>query len=466
MRTLAIVGAGFCGTVAAIEFIRACRAPAKLIIVEQTGAFGPGLAYGDQSKSHVLNVPAGNMSALHGHPDSFLEYCLLNGLATGPGDFIPRREYGRYLSSLLDTALSSCGATLSVERVHAEAIEIKACTGGATVLLSNQRRLTVNHVLLACGNFPPSTPKPFISIKHYSGYQDAPWGTLCAPARTLHPSDSVLIIGSGLTALDVISRLTEEGHSGKITAISRRGLTPQVHRGHSHYTEQNADLTRQVMCSVKATALTYIKTVRRLISDSPRVDWRDIIAALRPCTAQLWARLPYAEKLRFLRHVRPYWDNHRHRAAPEAHVIFDRLKKSGQLTVIKGRLLAADVIDDKIACTILRTTEHSTTVDAFDLVINCTGPNTSVSSAESALIQQLLNEGLIVSDPMGLGILMNKDLSVVTAEHTTVTWLSYVGPMLKSMFWEATAVPELRQHVSAHAIRLAEKLCHHADNVE
>ncbi|WP_122259027.1 FAD/NAD(P)-binding protein [Pseudomonas syringae] len=457
MKTLAIVGAGFCGAVAAIEFIKACRVPAKLIIIEQTGTFGPGLAYGDQNQGHVLNVPAGNMSALRDHPDSFVEYCLSNDIKAHPGDFVLRQEYGRYLSTLLDNAIASCCETLEVERVHAEAIQLKESIGGATVVLSNQRCLNVEHVLLACGNFPPSTPKPLASFKDHSAYQDAPWGSSQVDRRAISPSDSVLLIGSGLTALDMIARLTEGGHTGKVTALSRRGLHPQAHRGHSHYTAKRAQATRDIVCNAEATALAYMKTVRRLIGESLDIDWRDIVAALRPCTPELWRRLPLLEKRRFLRHVRPYWDNHRHRAAPEANEFFERSRQSGRLSVVKGRLLAVNALDDKLVCEISRTPDRTITKSTFDVVINCTGPNTSVASTQSPLVQQLLKDGIIVPDLLGLGIVLGEDLSVVSSESKAVSWLSYVGPMLKSMFWEATAVPELRQHVSAHAARLAQR---------
>lgn len=457
MKTLAIIGAGFCGTVAAIEFIRACRVPARLFIVEQTGAFGPGVAYGDQSQGHLLNVPAGNMSALRDSPDSFVEYCLSRNLGTQPGDFVPRREYGRYLAALLEDAIASCSDWVAVDRIHAEAIEVKERFVGASVLLSDHRCLHVDHVLLACGNFPPLTPRPFAHLKEHPAYQGAPWSSSRLATQTIRPADSVLLIGTGLTALDMLARLADQGHEGKVTALSRRGLQPQVHRGHSQYTAQNAQATREVMCEARATALEYMKTVRQLISRFPDTNWRDVIAALRPCTAELWRRLPHVEKRRFLRHVRPYWDNHRHRAAPEANEIFKRLVESGRLSLLKGRLLAAHAVDDRLVCEILSKADQTITESVFDVVINCTGPDTSVSSTPSRLIQQLLKDGTIVADPLGLGILLGEDFSVMSSNDVAIKWLSYVGPMLKSMFWEATAVPELRHHAGAHAVRLAQR---------
>ena len=400
------------------------------------------------------------MSALQGDPESFVQYCMRRNLETSQGDFLPRSEYGRYLTSLLNEAIASTTATVSVDKVSAEVTGLKASASGVTLSLADLPPITADHVLLAFGNLAPLTPKPFAGVKDHHSYQDSPWCQPCPPEGLGRPTDSVLLIGSGLTALDMVTRLATQGHTGKVVALSRRGLHPQVHRGHPHYAAQHAETTRLALSKSPATARNYLKVVRRLVSQSPDVNWRDIIAAMRPCTPELWNRLTQIEKRRFLRHARPYWDNHRHRAAPEGNEIFDLWKQSGQLTVAKGRVLSVDVADDQLICRILQTTSRAVKVSAFDRVINCTGPNTSVLKSASLLIKQLVEDGTIVSDPLELGILLTNDFSVVTSKGIVLERLSYVGPMLKSLFWEATAVPELRQHVSAHAARLAQRFNH------
>ena len=454
---LAIIGAGFCGTVAAIEFIRTCPVPTKVMIIDEKGVFGPGLAFGHQNDCHVLNVPAGNMSALHQHPDSFLEHCIKRGLDVNSGSFVPRVEYGMYLSSLLGQMITSHSDRVTMQMLKAEVVSVRPQKGEAVLTLANGSELRADHVLLACGNFPPLTPKPLKGLVDDPAYQDAPWGqsaTQTSPARL---SDSILLIGSGLTALDVISRLAKEGHTGQITLLSRRGLAPQVHRGHSIYAPQHAQATRDLILGVAPTALNYLKTIRGVISKATEIDWRDIIAALRPCTPELWRRLPTGEKHRFLRHVRPYWDNHRHRAAPESNKIFQTMRDAGQVTLLKGRILRVERSGRQFDCDVRLTDTQTVDHIAFDFIINCTGPNVCVTSSPSPLMGQLLNERLMVADDFRLGISLADDFSVLTAENQALPWLSYVGPMLKSRFWEATAVPELRQHVSTHAVHLAAK---------
>jgi uncharacterized NAD(P)/FAD-binding protein YdhS len=459
LKTLVIVGGGFSSTVAAVEFIRALSHQAELIIIDEHGNFGPGVAYSSQNEGHVLNVPAGNMSALTGDPSSFLSYCNERGLRVHSGSFISRVEYGRYLSALLNQSIAASNGKVTVRTIKGEVVHIVPEPSGAAVTLADGVVFRASHVLLACGNFPPSTPKPFITVAHHPAYLDAPWSNAQrAPQST---ADSILLIGSGLTALDMIGRLARQGYSGKITTVSRRGLRPQVHRGHSTYTAHHAQSTQETMLNAQPTALDYLRTIRRLVEQTIDADWRDVVAALRPCTAKLWKRLSLDEKRRFLRHARPYWDNHRHRAAPESDEAVQTLIDLGKLKLLKGRILSAQVSERRIRCKLMLTATGEIEQHDFDLIINCTGPSTRVIDSSLPLIKQLLKDGLLAPDALGLGVEIDDDYLVINQSGEPVPWLSYIGPMLKSVYWEATAVPELRQHASAHAAGLARKFSGH-----
>src|ERR1700734_4212207 len=74
MTTIAIVGAGFSGTLLALHLRRRCPPPTRLVLFEPNSQFGRGLAYGTGNASHTLNVPAGRMSAFHDRPNDFLEW--------------------------------------------------------------------------------------------------------------------------------------------------------------------------------------------------------------------------------------------------------------------------------------------------------------------------------------------------------------------------------------------------------
>jgi len=68
---VAILGAGFCGALLAVHLARAGRA---VTLIDRTGRFGPGLAYGGVHPRHYLNTPAGRTSAFPDDPDHFTRW--------------------------------------------------------------------------------------------------------------------------------------------------------------------------------------------------------------------------------------------------------------------------------------------------------------------------------------------------------------------------------------------------------
>jgi uncharacterized NAD(P)/FAD-binding protein YdhS len=190
------------------------------------------------------------------------------------------------------------------------------------------------------------------------------------------------------------------------------------------------------------------------------LDWRDIIAAIRPLTAKLWQSLDNVERRRFLRHVQPYWDIHRHRVAPASFELFEQICESGQIKIIAGRLKGISLFKNKLITAInLRSTQETLSI-SIDRIINCTGPNTNIKHLDEHLITQLIESNIVKPDDHNLGILVNNDLTVVNDLKTGAATLSYIGPMLKATYWEATAVPELRMYAEQLATQLTEHLNH------
>ena len=86
--------------------------------------------------------------------------------------------------------------------------------------------------------------------------------------------------------------------------------------------------------------------------------------------------------------------------------------------------------------------------------MNCTGPSTDVRRLGDRLLDALRRRGLAVPDPLSLGLEVSDELALLDTEGRPSESLFLVGPLLKARFWEATAVPELREH----AARVAERL--------
>ena len=456
MRTIAIIGAGFSGTATAARLLsQSTSEPLRVVLINRSGEMARGVAYGTQSPEHLLNVPAGNMSALAHDPDHFLRFCRSHDPAVTSGTFVSRRIYGQYLASLLHDAESRPSQHNSLSRIVGEVIAVKTGPSAteATLTLAGGARVGVDRVVFAFGHFPPRNVE--ISDQRLyssSAYVRDPWSPDAGPR--LAQSKRILLLGTGLTAVDACLSLLNASSDRVIYAVSRRGLLPCTHRP-SGPQPPSLDLSDR-MDSIPATIRSYVREIRHevRIRSQRGEDWRNVLTAIRRTTPALWLRLSHAEKARFLRHVQPYWEIHRHRAAPEPYERIQEMILSGALRIIAGRVVSLEEHADGVHATVrLRGTEQLSELQV-DTVINCTGPSTDLKQLDDALIKQLIMDGLIQPDALRLGIEIADNYAVLDARGRPSSVLYYVGPLLRARYWEATAVPELR----VHAQRLADHL--------
>ncbi len=449
-RTIAIVGAGFSGAVTAVQLLRQAVVPLRVLLINESGRMARGLAYGTHSNAHVLNVPAGNMSALADDPEDFLRYCRWSDPQVQPQSFVPRRLYGAYLEALLCTAELAGEGDTGLERITGRVCALKLGAGGAALHLQDGRVLAADEVVLAFGHFSPRDPLPAQAIADAGGrYVRDPWkpGAL----DTIAPGDDVLLVGAGLTAVDVALALQRRPRSGRLLAISRRGLAPQSHRpsGAVPGVIDGAALAR----AMGGTLRGYVRTLHQALRAGAArgEDWRDLVGALRAHTPALWQRLSPSDKARFLRHVQPHWDVARHRCAPQAHDAFEALRAAGQLQSLAGRVTGVRVVHAGLEVDLQPRGGGPVQRRLVQAIVNCTGPSSDLRRSGSALIIQLQEAGQLWPDALGLGLHVDASYRVLGQDGHAVERLRYIGPLLKAGAWEATAVPELRQH----ALRLA-----------
>jgi uncharacterized NAD(P)/FAD-binding protein YdhS len=448
-RCIAIIGAGFSGAVTAANLLRLQGgSPPKVVLIDRSDHFARGLAYGVWDDNLVLNVPAGNMSALSSDSGHFLAYCQRIDPHFNSGSFLPRRIYGDYLEDTLSEAEQ--GANARVERVRGAVYSVRPNSGapGFTIELADGRELAADQVVLALGNHAPRTPKPFQGLCDPDGYLGDPWN-LVELDRSRHRG-VVMLLGTGHTAIDTLFRLQSQGNVEKVLLLSRRGLLPHAHRLLPKAPEP-VPLLSYLDGLDKHGVRAYTRAIRLELGARRRTggDWRDVLNELRAHVPRIWQGLDYAERRRFLEHLLPFWDVHRHRLAPSAHQRLSRLLASGQAEVVAGRVLACE---PSVAGLGLRVRERGSRNERtlrVQGVVNCTGPSYDLSQTSSSLIRQLRQEGLMVEDEFRLGLKIDSRYQLLGREGRAVPGLHYVGPMLKAQFWEATAVPELRVH-SAH----------------
>ncbi|AJX30534.1 FAD/NAD(P)-binding protein [Burkholderia oklahomensis] len=456
--TVAIIGAGFCGATLATHLLRRPPVrPMRVLLINRSGAMARGVAYGTRALGHLLNVPAGRMSAMAGDDDDFYRYANGRDPRVARNSFVPRRIYGDYLEARLTEAIEQAGAGVELRSVVGSAVRIVPVDGGArgAITMDDGTVIHAERVVLSSGNEMRRDPFIAESQRRFydsGAYVSDPWrpGAL----RGIAPDAPVLLVGSGLTMMDVVLDLRARGHVAPIHVVSRHGLLPLAHREMDAAPYYDDRLASRMLAH--ANVRHYVRAVREAVRDALRGggDWRDVIGSLRAATPALWRQLSSDERRRFLRHVRPYWDVHRHRCAPGPAARLQAEVGRGGVVVMAGRVTGYTEHARGVGVAVRR---RGATVDErleVGAVVNCTGPAPDFSARAGSLLGNLYAAGLIVPDAIGMGFEIAEDGAVRGRDGSPSAWLRYVGPLLQARDWEATAVPELRQYVK----RLADTL--------
>jgi uncharacterized NAD(P)/FAD-binding protein YdhS/glyoxylase-like metal-dependent hydrolase (beta-lactamase superfamily II) len=453
--TVAIIGGGFSGMMVAIHLLQNANTPLCIKLIERQMEVGTGVAYSTSIYNHLLNVPAGKMSAFPDQPDHFLAWLKQQekryptlGHITATA-FVPRAIYGDYLQTILSDVITNLSSPAHLERITAEANAIEPSDtlfeGGAWVQLSTGESLYADQVVLALGNFPSNLPTPLkgLSDRHVK----AAWSG--DATDKLDPDDAVLLVGTGLTMVDLVITLRQQGHRGKIYASSRHGLLPQRHQLGTAY-----PLFLEVKQAPKTTR-ELLQRVRQAIADVALQgeDWRAVIDSLRPITQTLWQRLPVKEQRRFLRHVKSYWEVCRHRIAPGVADGLEELLQSRQLTYYAGRIQTCQTSDYGVEVTIRQRGIKDQINFQVQRIINCTGSNCDYSRLQHPLVISLQEQRLIRPHVL-TGIDTAAEGEIIDADGNISNWLYTLGTARKGNLWETTAVPELRVQAQALALTL------------
>ncbi len=387
---------------------------AQVVLIDRSGAFAEGLAYGTREPAHRLNIRASGMSACPDDDDHFTRWLMARGAGTG-GSYAPRGVYRDYLGDILTRA----GGAVEMRTDEAVSIDI----GG--VRLASGATLDVDAVVVTTGNLPPQPMRLFAKVP--VPYAEDPWSEAGRAVldRLAAQDGDVLVIGTGLTAIDTVLALDARGFAGRVVALSRRGLLPRPHvlSAAASIEGPRAGSPRELLLWVRAQA-----TVQ---------DWRSVVDSLRAGTQTIWQSWADADRSRFLRHLRPWWDVHRHRIAPDVWTRIEALIGGERLLVRAGRVV--DATDNPI--TIRPRGSVASERLSVAGIVNCTGPQGDLRRGGSALIADLLARGIATSDTFGLGLNVDPGLRIVPGAKLP---LYAIGPVTRGTLWETVAVPEIR----------------------
>jgi len=442
---VAIVGGGASGTLLAAHLLRA--GGVHVALIERHARIGRGLAYGTCFAGHLLNVPAASMTALPDEPEHFVRFAReRHDAAVEPTTFVPRAVYGAYLDHVLaeSEGLASPGATL--ERVRGEVVDIT----GAALTLADGTQLQAERVVLALGNLPPRDPALVDGgwPEDPTRYVRDPWQPGAVEGLAPGPA---LLVGTGLTMVDVALQLQARDPRLRLTALSRGGRLPHAHRAGGAPPSSGLPVPRP-----SASLIEQLRFVRRsaAAAELDGGDWRDAVNALRPVTAQLWAALPRAEQRRFRERLARYWDIHRHRLAPEVGRSIAALTRSGQLALLSGRVLSVRVDGDGLLVAVRERESGGQRTLRVSSIVNCTGPNGDVRTGGSQLLGALCASGAVRPHPLALGLDTCDDGSLRDARGHASDTLFAIGPLRRGELWETTAIAEIREQAQTLARRL------------
>lgn len=426
---IVIIGGGFSGAMAAARLAE--RGVASTLI-DAGGDFGLGVAYSTPFDGHLLNVRSNRMSAVEGRPDDFVDWlCRHHPDRADAESFAPRRLYGLYVQDRLARVEATHPGRITRVQGRAAAIE------GTTVVLDDGRRVPGRAMVLATGNPAPRTA----SDKGARVISD-PWAA--GVLDGIGAEDRVAIIGTGLTMVDMAVWLKARGWRGPLFALSRRGLAP---RAHANQPESPAAVDADLM---QGPASRRLAAARRATRDG---DWRPLMEGLRPYTGALWQGADLETRARWVRHLRPFWDVHRHRIAPVIAADIQTLVDAGRLTVQAGRVVSVAAADNTVTLSYRPKGRPGARTVMADWLIDCTGPGHD--PARDPLTAPLIAASRVRMDPLGLGLELDEAGRVLGADGRADPGLFILGPPARATFWETVAVPDIRKRIEVLAGTLA-----------
>lgn len=456
-----IIGGGLSGTMLAVQLLR-LPGQRRILIIEPRAELGRGEAYSAVELGHTLNGNAARMSVDPDNPDDLTQWLTAHIAAGGWPEsaeqnvpiselFPPRGLFGVYVQQrLAEARVVGARQGSTVEHVRAEVVDLQTDADSVQLTLNDGQHLNGACAVLATGMFPAArTPQ-----KDSSGLNAAaldPWDV--AAMRQLDPQSTVLIIGSGLTMVDAVVSLEQAGHRGPIDVFSRHGLLPHVRRQPPAWVDFLAQDPG-------------IRTPRQLLHELRRhcrdaiaqgIDWQAPLDTVRANIGRLWSQATDVQRRQFVRHVRPWWESHHHRSPPLSAALVVRLHNEGRLRIQAASFKGLEPsTQNGVSIRVRPRGESETRVVHGAALINSSGIEYDWRRVARPLPQQLLARGLVRPGPLALGITAAVDGAVLDAEGQVASRLFAMGPPLRGMWWESTAVTDVALQAKALAVRLVD----------
>ncbi|WP_122666364.1 FAD/NAD(P)-binding protein [Pseudomonas viridiflava] len=455
-----IIGGGLSGSMLAVQLLR-LPGSRRISIIETRHELGRGEAYSATELGHTLNGNAARMSVDPDNADDLTQW-LTQFIADGGWPesreqdvsvaelFPPRGIFGLYVQQrLAEARVVGAPHGSSVEHVRGEVVDLEVNERDVSVSLADGQSLRGHFAVLATGMYAAArTPQ-----RESSGLNAAavdPWDV--SAMQQLDPQARVLIIGSGLTMVDAVVSLQQSGHRGPVEIFSRHGLLPHVRRQPPAWTDFLAAdhairSPRQLLRKVREQCALALQS---------GIDWQAPLDTVRANIGRLWNQATDVQRRQFVRHVRPWWESHHHRSPPLSAALLAQLVDEGRVKIQAASLQGFEVLPTgQLQIRIRRRGQADFSTVVGDALINSTGIEYDWRRVDRPLPRQLLLRGLIQPGPLALGIAADHGGAVLDAQGRVSERLFAMGPPLRGLWWESTAVTDVALQAKALAVRLA-----------
>jgi uncharacterized NAD(P)/FAD-binding protein YdhS len=458
-HSVVIIGGGFAGALTAIKLLDKTEVPLSITILEPREELGRGVAYSTTESVHLVNGPAATFSLHPEEPDHLVHWLAENAPRYGwtlpadiAGSFPPRYLYGTYVRDELHRAISTARSGSTFRHVRAAASSLASAPHRVEIVTSQGDTITADEVVLALGVFQPDLPKKETSVAHHPAFATSAWDA--AALDRLVEAEEILLIGSSLSMVDAVASMEARGFRGQYQVISRRGQFIEDRRN----VEPERDfLAESPLPTTARSLLSIVKAERRALAAAAK-DWQALPVAIRPHILPLWQKAGDAERLRFARHLRAFWDVTAHRAAPDSYRAVSNAIAEGRLRHRPARLLAMKPSGRSIAVT-LKSRTGGTEVHSFGGVIDCRGHQLhDWRRISDPFVRSLVESGEVRPHSTGFGIDATVEGDVISEEGRVHRNISAIGHPLRGVAWESSSISEQRVQAIALADRILSKL--------
>ncbi len=461
------MGGGFSGAAAAIQLARASCAPLAITIVEPRATLGAGLAYSADDPDHRINATIDSHLVDPDDPGALRSWCERTGLlerdpeAVAPSGsiFIRRGDFGRFVADEVRAMAQRNANGATIRHCRDVATGLSRTSAGLRITTRSGEWLDADAAIIATGNGAPRTPPGFAAaLDHHPLFvRDA---LRTERIRSIPADARVLVAGSGLTALDVISTLLRRGHHGGIVVVSRHGLRPSPQRP-PNPEGSGARLMARIDGPVPAfvaaagsppTARGLLRAVRQRIAQAlaQGETWYAPFDDLRDVVWQVWPTLPSTEKRRFIARLRPFYDAARFRTPPQNEGMAAVAEGEGRVAYRRARLVGANALPGggfKVRWT--EPGQASEQAARFDAIVNCTGLDPSCGAADNPFLAALVTAGMLRPDETGIGFEVDGQCRPLDRDGTPQPRLRVIGPPTAGTFGDPLGVlfiaPQIRR---------------------